>query len=236
MKKKHETPSTVKNTMRTHSRFNNCKTSKEKRKKLRKTEEAKVKEDTIYYTNMEKSTMTTRSGRKITSSKQDESTSTASDEKTTQTKTKQVRVKRGKNKATLRNHDASPYAKMTACGKKGNKRSVAPEKHTDEPESPVYLYSPQQLLIVTGPGRCTGKHNTIMNTHTKLASPPTAPPPPPSNTRFMDDSCFDSQHCPGGFYGLECDRKCPYPNYAKHCSQTCDCSEQKCNNIIGYLN
>lgn len=73
-----------------------------------------MKEDTIYYTNME----TTISGRKITSSNQDESKSTACDQKSKQTKTHQVIVTRRKDKVSLRNHDASPYAKMTMSGKK----------------------------------------------------------------------------------------------------------------------
>lgn len=77
-----------------------------------------MKEDTIYYINMEKSTKTTISGRKITSSNQDESKSTACDQKSKQTKTHQVIVTRRKDKVSLRNHDASPYAKMTMSGKK----------------------------------------------------------------------------------------------------------------------
>uniref|UniRef100_K1RUC4 Uncharacterized protein n=1 Tax=Magallana gigas TaxID=29159 RepID=K1RUC4_MAGGI len=150
-----------------------------------------------------------------------------------QTRTQQVRITRGKDKTSFREHGASPYAKMTTCGKKENKTSVTCEKHTDETESAADLYSPQQLLIVTGPGRGTGKHNTIMSSHPKMASPPSAPPPPPSNTRYMDDSC--GQNCPGGFYGVNCERNCPYPNYGKRCSQICDCSELKCNNIFGCL-
>eukprot|EP00105_Crassostrea_gigas_P010096 XP_011425257.1 PREDICTED: uncharacterized protein LOC105326777 [Crassostrea gigas] len=133
--------------------------------------------------------MTTRSGRKITRFNEEESTSTECDEKTMQTRTQQVRITRGKDKTSFREHGASPYAKMTTCGKKENKTSVTCEKHTDETESAADLYSPQQLLIVTGPGRGTGKHNTIMSSHPKMASPPSAPPPPPSNTRYMDDSC-----------------------------------------------
>lgn len=39
-------------------------------------------------------------------------------QKTTQTKMQQVRVSRGKDKASSRKHGASPYAKMTTCGKK----------------------------------------------------------------------------------------------------------------------
>lgn len=92
--------------------------------------------------------MTTRSGRKITRFNEEESTSTECDEKTMQTKTQQVRVTRGKDKTSLREHGASPYAKMTTCGKKENKTSVTrTEKHTDETESAADLYSPQQLLI-----------------------------------------------------------------------------------------
>nr|XP_011425258.2 uncharacterized protein LOC105326778 [Crassostrea gigas] len=42
-------------------------------------------------------------------------------------------------------------------------------------------------------------------------------------------------NCPGGFYGVNCEKNCPYPNYGKRCSQICDCSELKCNNIFGCL-
>ena len=91
--------------------------------------------------------MTTRSGRKITRFNEEESTSTECDEKTMQTRTQQVRITRRKDKTSLREHGASPYAKMTTCGKKENKTSVTPEKHTDETESAADLYSPQQLLI-----------------------------------------------------------------------------------------
>lgn len=49
----------------------------------------------------------------------------------------QVRVSRGKDKASSRKHGASPYAKMTTCGKKENKTSVTPEKQTNETKSAV---------------------------------------------------------------------------------------------------
>lgn len=91
--------------------------------------------------------MTTRSGRKKTRFNEEESTSTECDEKTMQTRTQQIRITRGKDKTSLREHGASPYAKITTCGKKENKTSVTPEKHTDETESAADLYSPQQLLI-----------------------------------------------------------------------------------------
>lgn len=91
--------------------------------------------------------MTTRSGRKITRFNEEESTSTECDEKTMRTKTQKVRVTRGKDKTSLREHGASLYAKMTTCGKKENKTSVTPEKHRNETESAPDLYSPQQLLI-----------------------------------------------------------------------------------------
>lgn len=113
--------------------------------RTKKPVEAKVKEDTMT-TNMEMSSMVTRSRRKITRFNQEESISTECDEKFMQTKTQQVRVSRGKDKFS-RKHDASPYAKMTTCGKNENKTSVTPEKHTNETESVVDLYSPQQLLI-----------------------------------------------------------------------------------------
>lgn len=108
-----------------------------------------MKEERIA-TCIKKSTMTTRSGRKITRFNEEESTSTECDEKTMQTKTQQVRVTRGKDKTSLREHGASPYAKMTTCGKKENKTSVTPEKHTHETESAADLYRPQHLMIGNG--------------------------------------------------------------------------------------
>lgn len=56
-------------------------------------------------------------------------------------RTQQVRVSRGKDKVS-RKHDASLYAKMTTCGKKENKTSVTPKKHTNETASADDLYSP----------------------------------------------------------------------------------------------
>lgn len=56
-----------------------------------------------------------------------------------QTKTHQVRVTRGEDKVSLRKYCASPYAKMTTCGKKENKTSVTHKKHTDETESSADL-------------------------------------------------------------------------------------------------
>lgn len=73
-----------------------------------------MKEDTIT-TYMEMSS--TRSEKK-TRFNQEELTQTECDETIMQTKTQQVRVTRGKDKVSLRKHGASPYVKMTTCGKK----------------------------------------------------------------------------------------------------------------------
>lgn len=44
---------------------------------------------------------------------------------------------------------------------------------------------------------------------------------------------FYSRNCPKGFYGDNCDKRCPYPNYGQYCSLICDCTEQKCHYANG---
>lgn len=68
-----------------------------------------------------------------------------------------------------------------------------------------------------------------------------SPPPPPFHRKYNClYSCniksfliIYSRNCPKGFYGDNCGRRCPYPNYGRYCSLICDCTEQNCHHANG---
>ncbi|XP_061168271.1 multiple epidermal growth factor-like domains protein 10 [Saccostrea echinata] len=39
--------------------------------------------------------------------------------------------------------------------------------------------------------------------------------------------------CSDGYFGINCERKCRYPNYGAGCQEPCRCMEEMCNHISG---
>lgn len=39
--------------------------------------------------------------------------------------------------------------------------------------------------------------------------------------------------CEIGFYGKNCEHKCPYPKYGRDCQSQCNCSVAKCDHVNG---
>lgn len=39
--------------------------------------------------------------------------------------------------------------------------------------------------------------------------------------------------CEIGFYGKNCEHKCPYPTYGRDCQSQCNCSVAKCDHVNG---
>ncbi|XP_056015942.1 multiple epidermal growth factor-like domains protein 10 isoform X4 [Ostrea edulis] len=49
----------------------------------------------------------------------------------------------------------------------------------------------------------------------------------------LDAVTFKCVKCDVGYWGSNCEIRCPFPTYGDACQQLCDCEERRCNSAHG---
>ncbi|XP_048768527.2 scavenger receptor class F member 2-like isoform X2 [Ostrea edulis] len=51
----------------------------------------------------------------------------------------------------------------------------------------------------------------------------------------LDAVTFKCVKCDVGYWGSNCEIRCPFPTYGDACQQLCDCEERRCNSVSGCM-